>query len=783
MIIGLKSALAMLKRKKLQSFLIGLTIMLTALLIYIGLSLMNQDSPFDKMYSRAKASENLILLNPKVHDVDDIQKWLDDYEIVEGVGRNNVYQCNIDFMKNDKKTSNTIFLTEFVELGNQDIIYVNNNEKAISPKDNEIYIPYNFASNNQLQIGDTLKTYVNNHTYNLTVAKIIVDPHFNNEFMSPVRCYVAPDFFEKNNIIFNATLLVIKYKTYTPENEKVLKKEFDTYMLDNMQPLFIEYEVIESAYSMISNIIASALLLISIFMFIIVIFIIRATIRNQILQQYKTIGVRKVIGYSSRQIRAMFLYMYMIIGLIVSSIGAFLGLPIRIALEERLNSDLQVGVKTGLDWYIVITILIILGLLLIFVSLASNKANRIKPIQAIKYGMPENKLKRTNFRVDTFSKAPLSIVLAIKQILMDKRKTIVSIISIMIITFVSLTISTITGSMSDARHFAKSLMGLTQGDVSITYLAEEPLQKVINNLESIENVESVVYVNMNMSDNTLSKDGTENISVLGTIIYGNPKNDLIILGKGRQPINNNEIVISSPVVKKTGKTIGDYINIKQEDGNKKYLITGIYDSVTNSGSSYVAIENEIVDEQNSQNGFYWLYMSKKNVILKEIETNIIDVLGDDATVTEFDSGSLQIINTTKLLPAVSNILLTIFLIVCGVIIFNWTIIDITKSVKVYGILKAYGFSNRELRGLLITKSVVLTMIGVFAAYILCFLTIDKVMSLMFAVTPFSTLKLPVVFSHNQGILIALLYFVIALLATLIPTKRIASISPKNLITE
>lgn len=784
MIIGLKSALAMLRRKKMQSFLIGLTIMLTTLLIYIGLALMNQKTPFDKMYQRANGSENLIFLDSSVNNVNDIKNWLENYETVESVIKFSAYDSNVEFIRDNEKVSNNLLVTEFIEDSKQDIIYINEKEKVTSPKEGEIYITYNFANTNALKIGDTLNVQVQGQTYELTIAKLVVDPQFNNGFFNPFRCFVASEFFEGIDVNPTISLLGIKYNDYTLEKEKNLKKDFDRYMLDAIQPTFIEFSKIDSAYNMIGNIIAAAFILVSVFMFIIVTFIIRVTIRNQILQQYKIIGVRKVVGYSNKQIREMFIFMYLIIGIVASSVGAFIGVPIRNIFEELLTTDLQVDINTAnFDYYFILTILIILSLLLLFVPLAANKANKIKPIQAIKYGMPQNKFKRAKFSVDRLQKAPLSIVLAIKQLLMDKKKSIMSIMSIMLITFVSLTISNITGSMSNARHFSKYLIGIKSGDITVTESTDLSIEEVINRLKNVGNVERVLYNTKELSVNTLSEDGTENIPLLGSIIYGDPDKNLIVLSEGRQPQTSNEVVISSLVAEKAGKSIGDYIIFKEGKGNDKYLITGIYESVMHSGFSYMMIKRHIPEDVIEKVGFYWLYMSTENVIIEEIEARIIDELGDEVTVGEFDSDTLQIASTIKTLPVVTNMILTIFLIVCGIIIFNWTFIDISRSTKVYGILKATGFSNRQLKILLIVKSLVLTLIGVLLGYSLCALTVDKTMAAMFAITPFSTIKLPVKFLHGPGIMIISLYGLMALIATLIPARKIGKISPINLISE
>jgi len=56
---------------------------------------------------------------------------------------------------------------------------------------------------------------------------------------------------------------------------------------------------------------------------------------------------------------------------------------------------------------------------------------------------------------------------------------------------------------------------------------------------------------------------------------------------------------------------------------------------------------------------------------------------------------------------VMNLLLIVFLIVSGIIVLNTAIIDIKNSTKVYGILKAVGFSNSFIVRVILIKALMI----------------------------------------------------------------------------
>lgn len=63
MFVTLKTALAAIKKRKMQSLLISIIMMLISVLLYTGISMINQTSPFNTMFERANATESMLIIS------------------------------------------------------------------------------------------------------------------------------------------------------------------------------------------------------------------------------------------------------------------------------------------------------------------------------------------------------------------------------------------------------------------------------------------------------------------------------------------------------------------------------------------------------------------------------------------------------------------------------------------------------------------------------------------------------------------------------------------------
>ena len=782
MFIEAKSAIAIAKRKKGQSILIGIVIMLISALLYIGISMIGQSKPFETMYERSNAAETLIVLDNSSLKDDKIINWYNSRDEVEEafIYKSSIIDC--EYEVNNEKQVSMVFATEFLADNEYDLLYTDNETIATAPKNNEVIINFNFAKAHGFEIGDSIELKFGNKSFDLEIVDFAVDPQFSTPFMSPIRCFVSPTFYSDNNIQNGMYILGIKYKDIDNVNDvelfDVFSKEYD----ESFSPIFIGYEAIKSTYSIIQSIIAGTLIVVSILIFIIVIFVIRSTVQNLILQQYRQIGVKKAIGYTNMQIQNSMLLVFCTIGLIGSIIGGLISLPIIRKISSTIGYDLQVDIQSSVDIFLLVTILTIISLITLFTWIATKKATKVKPVQAIKYGMPEYKVGNTQFSISKSKKGSLGLLLAIKQLLINKKKAFVTLFLIIILTYSAFTITNIGKTLTVPKHLASNLFGTNIGDCTFTTEKEGKIDDYINKVKDVEGVDTVVFNGTLLSESFMTTDGTSH-AIGGLLVVGDMPDDYIILKSGKQPVEENEVVISSDVVKLTNKSVGDYIMIYGDNYKRSYLITGVYASISNSGYTYISSMPVAADYTQSLFGYFWVYFDSDDTNYNDVKSRIINVMGEGTTVEVFDSNISNVISTVSAFPTVVSLLSIVLLIVSGIIIFNSIIIDINNSTKVYGIMKATGFSKEFITRMLIIRGLLTTSIGIVIGLAANVLTMDALMNTVFKFTPFSSISMPVLFNLKGCVVLAILFVIITIISTLIPSKRIGAISPKQLIAE
>jgi putative ABC transport system permease protein len=404
-------------------------------------------------------------------------------------------------------------------------------------------------------------------------------------------------------------------------------------------------------------------------------------------------------------------------------------------------------------------------------------------VQAIKYGMPESKVSMNKFNISNSKRMPLSILLAVKQMLINKKKTITTTITITILIYVAFIINSTGYTLGNDDHLITNLLGMQVGDFTVTNSGTTNGGEFIDVLESVDSVESAVLYNISLGESAKGVEKDEVVSISSILIYGDYPEDCLKVANGRQPENDFEIVISSSIAEKTGKTTGDYLAITKGDEEINFFISGVINTISNGGNTYIRLFKEVPTDMDLNSGIYWVYSKEEHVIIDEMEDIIGGLVDTDITVSKYDSNVKNILSTIESFPIMIRSLLTIFLIISGVIILNFTIMDIHNSTRSFGIMKATGYSTGSITKMMVIKSVLLTTIGVLLGFVLNLLTVNLVMQGVFSITPFSSITLPVLFDGVGSMIMMGMFVIIAVIATLIPARRISKISPKILMTE
>lgn len=781
MYIAIKSALAIIRRKKAQSVLIGIIIMLISALLYTGVSMVSQDSSFEDMAVRANAADTLLIATEKSSQDQEVVNWYLDQEAVEGVLVYQADMLNCKFGEEDNEDTAIIFLAEYNNDGVYDNLYIDEDTLAEPPKAGEVMINYNFAKNHGLNIGDKIKISLNDGEVELVISALVVDPHFSTPFLSPNRCFVNSNFFEENQTENQMEIIAIKYNTVDDIDDVQLYEQCLSESQSEYNAIFLGYNDIKSTYSIIFSIIAAVLIAVSLVIFVIVVFVIRSTIQNLIRKRYKEIGVQKAIGYTSKQIRNSLLMVYCLIGAAASILGTAAALPIRNIINNSVGYDMQVNVSASVDLLLFLNVGIIVALLSLFTMIAAKKTVNVKPVQAIKYGMAEQNSAATSSYSVKGRKGDLGLLLSVKQMLGSGRKTFSMILLLVLLTFGGFLIRNLGTTFASPKHFASNMFGIEIGDFVVEVDAKMDAGEVMKKIKKIEGVGNVLYATYSLSESFETLEESSH-TIAGFLVAGNLE-DYLILKTGRQPVNKNEVVISEIVSIESGKGIGDYITILHGDEYETYLVSGIYNSITSSGYSYAKKIDAAQAEVRVGNGSFWCYFDADNMDLEALEKEMKRAIGSGANVKQYDNNTSSVLSTLESFPLVVGTILAIFLVVSGIILLNFTIMDINNSVKVYGIMKATGFSREFISRMLVLRSMIITIAGMAIGFTACMISMNSIMVGVFKLTPFSTIRIPVILDWQGSVLIGISFIAIAFVSPLIATKRLDKITPKQLIAE
>ena len=352
--------------------------------------------------------------------------------------------------------------------------------------------------------------------------------------------------------------------------------------------------------------------------------------------------------------------------------------------------------------------------------------------------------------------------LTIQNLKLNKKRTIVTIIGIILATALITGVATLVACFQAS---TKEYVRETSGNYHYEFL-NVPGKDIeeIENMENIENVyltENLGYSEKKTTNDEINEDKT-NLEDLQFQVLGFSKGAMenlgITLDEGRFPENENEIVISNYVETRTdieiepGKEIT--LTIKDEDteqeNTKTYKVVGTvnitddriearyvstpegvpfyYTAITylenytdesklNVYVNFKNLKNRLettaqilgVDEEKF-NGLKSTNISKTEYNLLNNETNKYECYVNNSLVAlesgDFDEDSLDMIYT------LATIILAIIIITSVYCIKNSFNISITEKVKEYGILSSIGATSKQIRKNVLYEAFILAIIAI-----------------------------------------------------------------------
>lgn len=440
--------------------------------------------------------------------------------------------------------------------------------------------------------------------------------------------------------------------------------------------------------TLIMNIVSVFLVL----LYAIVLIVMSHSINTEIEMEYVTFGVLKSQGFTAGKLRLVLMLQYLISQLA----GIFVGLLIAVPLERWISKLCQ-GItailpERGLS--VGMSLLLTCGILLlsvVLVWLKTEKVAKISPVRAISGGQAEVYFdSRLNLPV---SKHALSASLSLRQLTSAGKRYIGTMFIVGILTFSMVTIHLVGNLLSSAK--ALEAMGLVIPDVA----AASEKHSVLEDWDGWSKVREIiekhsVIVEENAVSNFYASLNGENLYVEA---YENPEG-IPGMKKGRVPLYENELIVTGLTADMLELSIGDEVEVSYGEVKKTFLVSGIYQSGSDSGAcfgmSFAAAE--YFQPSNGWGQRYYLLdnRAKTSEIVQELEARF----GDSLNVKGYKEGENPVEEQYGVIVTALKAIIYVFSLVFAFVVVRMVCTrSFLQERTDIGVLKAIGFTSGKLR--------------------------------------------------------------------------------------
>ncbi len=422
-------AVANIRRDRLRTTLLLMTIALATLLFITSLaSMAGMQAPVEAMLERQNASHLLISFDSRVYPPSRIIDWFRQHDRVERISplMPNVLS-NGRPMHAGKFFGDTLRLTErpLAEMQIDQLNFIAGEQRPY-PAPGEIWLPTTVAKSGGLQIGDVLEIATDEGAVEYTLSAVVVDPQYSSGFNNPVRAWIAPG---ELAAIYTPRMLQnyqLGVRLKDVAEQDAIWQEFSSGFDGGFAGGHLSYQDTINSYSTLLKILAVMILIFGLMSLAVAVFIISSTISGVILANYRTFGVLKSLGYTPGNVGAIFQIQFLLMSLVAVPLGIVGGwLVSKQLIAVMLDSIGSIDAALPFVAPGGATLVIMVGIIAVTAALAGRKAGQIKAASSIRFGAPEQGVKRHNpVRLTWARHLPLSLVIGLKNVASGGRRVI-----------------------------------------------------------------------------------------------------------------------------------------------------------------------------------------------------------------------------------------------------------------------------------------------------------------------------------------------------------------------
>lgn len=574
-------------------------------------------------------------------------------------------------------------------------------DHPIALKPGEIAFSKLEAEENGLQLGDRVKIKIGEIEQEFTIAAIAKDAVFGSSMMGFKRLIISEEDFERFANQDNLTHTKIYCFNYED------KKEFNAdWQKQNFNVISMIDKSLLSMCFIFDMLIAGILIIVSICLILIAFMVLRFTIVFTLQEDYREIGIMKAIGLKDAGIKSVYLVKYFAIAVLAAFVGAILSFPFgKMLLGQSIVNMVvnQAGQNVLLH---LLCAMAVVGIVLLFSNASANKLKRFSAIDAIRNGSNGERYQAKG-RLKLWKRKQMKpgFFMASNDILSNPRRFMVLAITFCIGTLLILlplsALHTLTG-----KHII-SLFSMSPSDVYIetgygdNYVSEKSVDYILKDLERIETklaehgIRAQAGTDVGYMIPCYSNDEEELFSYFTLQETDSWERSYEVL-EGREPIADDELMITDITAKEMDVTIGDTITYQYPNKTQKFIITGIYQSLMNMGNGFRVSRTAKLDE-NYISGIFCIQVEAEEMESAEACSRMKEIFPDYKIMTDLEFFDSMTGDISKTVQMVMYLLTAVVLIINSLITALMMKAMMVKERGDIALLKSIGFTNGSIR--------------------------------------------------------------------------------------
>lgn len=716
-------------KKKIINLVVFIFIMISSLLMASGSNMLVElSNSLSYLFEKASVPDFAQYHSGNI-DQNEIEKWSADNNLVKKQQTGEM--INIEgskiFINGEKAEKNTVMEMAFVKQNRQFDFLLDLNNRKISLNQGEIAVPIYYMQKRKLDIGDKIIIKDQNKAISFIIKNFVRDVQMNPSIVSSKRFLVnESDFnFLKDN--FGEIEYLISFQLNDNADLNKFSIQYNRSNLPQKGPE-VDRELLVILNSLTDGLLAAVIIFISILLNIIALLCLRFIIILTLEEDFRDIGVMKAIGIFPSVIKKIYLFKYLFIAVSASLSGYFISLFINDIFSKNILLYVGTAPKSLIESILpFLSSLSAAVIVVVFSFIILRRLEKISPVDAISFGSRNRIItNKSRFSLARNRVIPASIFLGIRDLIIRFKLYLILFIVFILSTAIIILPVNFLNTINSPELI--SYMGMAKSDIIMD------LRQSDNTRERFEEVKNYIK-----NDNDVIKYSSSITSKFEIINKdGYPESIFLESGdftifpvdymSGSAPLLKNEIALSYLSADELDKKVGDSVELIIDDKNKKMIITGIYQDITNGGRTAKAA----IEANYETASWYNINLDVKSDVknkVKEYENIFADVKVNDIE-GYFDQTFANTIEQIRLLTITSII---IALIITVLITSLFLKMLLAKDRPQIAIKKSLGISEKDIKIEYLTKTLLSLNIAIIIGTVFSNIWGEKIISFFLAI--------------------------------------------------